>query len=56
VTGQNQSPVLIIEIVLESVAADPTTLVFWAFAVIASVYIPFKAMRQSGMPEAKPEG
>jgi hypothetical protein len=36
---------LVIEIVAESVQAEPMTLLFWAFALFEGVRIPFRAMR-----------
>jgi hypothetical protein len=42
---------VMIEIVIESVTADPITLVFWAIALAAAAWIPFRAMREQGSPE-----
>ena len=39
-----QDPFLIITLVVEIVASDPTSLVFWAFALGAAAWVPFKAI------------
>lgn len=39
---------VMIEIVIESVTAEPITLVFWAIALGAAAWIPFRAMREQG--------
>jgi hypothetical protein len=40
-----QSPAVILELIAESVSADPVTLVFWGIALVVAGYIPFRAMR-----------
>ena len=39
-----QPPDLMLQVVIESLAADPLTLVFWAIALFVSVSIPFRAL------------
>jgi len=39
-----QPPDLMLQVVIESLAADPLTLVFWAIALFVSVSIPVRAM------------
>jgi hypothetical protein len=41
---------VMLSIILEVIVADPLTLVFWGFAVVAAAYVPFKQIR----PEAEP--
>jgi hypothetical protein len=43
-----QPPDIVFAIVVESLSADPTTLVFWALALGAAVWIPFKAIAFEG--------
>jgi hypothetical protein len=42
---------VMIEIVVESVTSDPTTLIFWGLAVAAAAWIPFRAMREQVQPD-----
>jgi hypothetical protein len=39
-------------IVVESITADPVTLLFWAFAIGAAAYVPFKAIKPAVEPSA----
>ena len=41
---------VMIEIVIESITAEPSTLVFWGIALVASAWIPFRAMREPVQP------
>jgi hypothetical protein len=41
-----QPPGLVVEIVVESVSADPLTLAFWAIALFQAVVIPYRAIGQ----------
>jgi len=43
---------VMIEIVVESITADPATLVFWGIALLAAAWIPFRAMREPAPPDA----
>jgi hypothetical protein len=49
-----QSPLLIIELVIEIIAADPVTLLFWAVALGAAAWVPFKAIGPAE-PGPRPE-
>jgi hypothetical protein len=42
--GLLQSPLLIIELVIEIIRFDPVTLLFWALALAAAAWVPFKAI------------
>jgi hypothetical protein len=46
--GLLQPPDVVFAIVAESLSADPTTLLFWALALGAAVWIPFKAIAFEG--------
>jgi hypothetical protein len=43
-----QPPDLVIALVIDSLSADPATLLFWAFALAAAVWLPFKAIAFEG--------
>jgi hypothetical protein len=43
-----QPPEVVFAIVVDSLSADPATLLFWAFALAAAVWIPFKAIAFEG--------
>jgi hypothetical protein len=45
--GLLEAPELIIELAVESIRADPVTLLFWGIALFQAVYIPFRQMRPS---------
>jgi hypothetical protein len=47
---------VMIEIVIESVTADPVTLLFWAIALAYAAWIPFRAMREQVPPGATYSG
>jgi hypothetical protein len=40
----------VVAVALESVQADPLTLLFWGFAVVQAVVIPWNAMRPTAQP------
>jgi len=44
-----------ISVVLEVLAADPATLVFWGFAIAAAGWVPFKAIMASGDQNPRPD-
>lgn len=39
-----QSPEFMVQVVAESLAADPITLLFWGIAIVSAAWIPFKAI------------
>jgi hypothetical protein len=47
---------VMVEIVIESITADPSTLVFWGIALVASAWIPFRTMTQPAPPETTSAG
>lgn len=39
-----QPPDVVVSVIVEVLAADPLTLAFWGFALVAAAYVPFKAI------------
>jgi hypothetical protein len=49
-----QSPDLILSVIIETLQADPASLLFWGLALVYAGYIPIKAVQPVGDPVATP--